>query len=228
MSETQTHRPQLVCEQLEDRLALSATTYVTAVYQNLLGRAPDSSGLNFWVGQIQNNGLTNQQVATAIWRSVEHRQDEVMSYYNNFLHRPADAGGLAFWTSVLVNGQLNEQGVETLFLTSNEYTNAHVTPALFIQGLYLNILGRLPAANEQSFWVNQLAANGAVAVTGSILTSTESYTDIIDNYYLSYLKRAVDANGLDNWLTQLQTGAGTVESVAEGVIGSVEYANLNQ
>jgi hypothetical protein len=227
MSETQTRRLQLVCEQLEDRLALDATTFVAAVYQNLLGRAPDSAGLNFWVGQIQNNGFTNQQVATAIWRSTEHRQDEVMSYYNNYLHRPADQGGLAHWTSILVNGQLNEQGVETLFLTSNEYMNAHSTPALFIQGLYLNILARLPAQNEQNFWVNQLGASGAVPVTGSILTSTESYTDIIDNYYMSYLKRAVDANGLDHWLTMLQNGSGTVESVAEGILGSVEYANLN-
>src|SRR5271166_400909 len=107
---------------------------------------------------------------------------------------------------------------------SVEFMNAHPTPQTFIQGLYLDILGRLPgtgsngSTNELGFWETQLGLVGAVAVTGSILTSTESYTDIIDNYYLMYLDRAVDANGLDNWLTQLQTGQGTVESVAEGIL----------
>jgi hypothetical protein len=228
MSDNQMRRTRLECEQLEDRQLLDATTFVTAVYNNLLGRAPDTGGLNFWVSVIQNNGFTNQQVATDIWRSTEHRQDEVLSYYNNFLHRTADAGGLAFWTSVLVNGQLNEQGVETAFLTSNEYVNAHPTPETFIQGLYLNILARFPGANETAFWVNALSTNTAVAVTGSILTSTESFTDIIDRYYTTYLLRTVDASGLDNWLTQLQTGRGTLESVSEGIIGSAEYANVHQ
>jgi hypothetical protein len=79
MSEKQPSRPLLAYERLEDRLALNATTFVKALYNDLLGRTADSNGLSYWVGQIQNNGLSNQQVATDIWRSTEHRKDEVKS-----------------------------------------------------------------------------------------------------------------------------------------------------
>jgi hypothetical protein len=223
MSSTRT----LTCEQLEDRLALDATSFVKALYQNILGRTADSSGLAFWVNQIQNNGLSNQEVAADIWRSTEHRRDEVNAYYQTYLHRTPDASGLAFWANELTNGVYNEQGVQTLFMTSAEYIAQHGTPSTFVQGLYLNILSRLPTANELSFWENALATYGAIDVAGSILTSTESYTNLIDSYYANYLNRTVDASGLDNWLSKLQSGSGSVESVAESILGSVEYANIH-
>jgi Domain of unknown function (DUF4214) len=228
MSSTRTNgRTALSCEQLEDRLALDATSFVKALYQNVLGRSADSSGLAFWVNQIQSNGLSNQQVASDIWGSTEHRRDEVNSYYETYLHRAPDASGLAFWANELLNGTYNEQGVQTLFMSSAEYIAAHNTPGTFVQSLYLNILSRLPTAGELSFWENTLAIDGAIDVTGSILTSTESYTNLIDSYYANYLNRTVDASGLDNWLSKLQSGSGTVESVAESILGSAEYANVH-
>ena len=37
------------------------TAYATAMYTNVLGRAPDSAGLNFWVGAL-NNGEARDQL----------------------------------------------------------------------------------------------------------------------------------------------------------------------
>lgn len=226
-STTANRKTNLNCEPLEDRLALDATSFVKSLYLNILGRTADSGGVAFWVDQIQNNGLSNQDVATDIWRSTEHRTAEVNAYYENYLHRAADASGLAFWANELGNGTYNEQGVKTPFMTSNEYIAAHSTAGVFIQGLYLNILSRLPSAREVTFWENGLANFGATAVTASILTSTESYRNLINSYYSNYLNRTVDANGLDNWLSKLQSGTGTVESVAESILGSTEYANIH-
>jgi hypothetical protein len=223
MSDRPSLRAQLQCEQLEDRLALDATSFVQGLYSNLLSRTADTAGLNFWVGQI-NGGLSNQQVATDIWRSVEHRQDQVVLYYQNYLHRTPAASEINFWVNLMENGTYNEQGVETLFMTSSEFISSHNTSQLFIQGLFLDILARLPSASEQSYWVNFLSVYGTVNTVGSILTSTESYTDVLNGYYNLFLNRTVDATGLDNWLTQLQNGKATVESVAEGILGSTEYA----
>jgi len=44
---------------------------------------------------------------------------------------------------------------------------------------------------------------------------------------LNFLGRGPDASGLNHWVTQLQTGQGTLESVAEGFLGSVAYARKN-
>src|SRR5260370_24665051 len=92
----------LRCEPLEDRLAHAAAGYVTSLYQNLLNRAPDASGLTFYVNEI-NGGLNNQAVAQQIWPSPEHRGLEVDSYYQTYLHRSADADGRAYWVNLMLN-----------------------------------------------------------------------------------------------------------------------------
>lgn len=215
-------RDQLTVERLEDRLVPDATSFVTSLYHNLLNRAPDPGGLAAWVNAI-NNGATNQQVATAIWRFGEHRTDEVNSYYESFLGRAPDPGE-AVWINALQNGSLNEQGVETAFLTSSEFVNNHSTPQSYINGLYQDILGRAPQPAEELVWVNILSQSGKFFVTAAILTSTESYTRILNTDYQNYLNRVPDSAGLQAWLNSLQSGQSTVESVAEGILGSAEYA----
>jgi hypothetical protein len=216
----------LSIEQLEDRLTLDATSFVKSLYQNLLHRAADSAGLNFWVSQI-NNGMTNQQVATGFWQSPEHRGVEVDTYYQTFLNRTADAAGRAFWVNQLTSGAMGELNVEFSFMTSVEFINAHPNPGAFVTALYVDLLGRAPSIAEQATWESILSIQGAGVVTFDILTSAESYTHIITGYYQTYLNRAPDTGGLSLWLSQLQTGTGTVESVAEGILGSVEYANTH-
>jgi hypothetical protein len=211
----------LQCEQLEDRLALDATSYVKSLYQNLLNRAADSGGLAFWVNQI-NNGMSNFQVAQDFWRSAEHRGIEIDSYYQNFLGRTADPAGRAFWVNQMMNGA-SEVQVIARFFTSGEYISEHPTPDAYVTALYANILGRTPAGSELIFWDNELAMFGAGTVTLGILTSTESAVDIITRDYITFLSRTPDTAGLNSWLAQFQNGA-SIEQVAEGILGSPEYA----
>jgi type III secretory pathway component EscR len=218
-------QPKLQCEQLEDRLALDATSYVKSLYVNVLGRQADTGGLNFWVNQIQVHGMTNLQVAIDFWQSVEHRADQVTSYYQHYLHRNPDSAGLNFFVNEMESGALNEQGVQAIFFTSNEYLAAHNTPQTYVEGLYLDILGRLPSGSEESNWEMALQQFGDAAVTASILTSTEKYVDTITTFYQRYLNRTPDSSGLDFWLTSLQNGQATIEAVAVGILGSAEYAN---
>lgn len=216
----------LSIEQLEDRLALNATSFVTSLYENLLNRAPDTAGLNFWVSEI-NSGMSNQQVATGFWQSAEHRGVEVDTYYQTFLNRAADAAGRAFWINQLTSGAMTELNVEFSFMTSVEFVNIHPNPGAFVTALYVDLLGRSPNISEQATWEVVLQNQGAGTVVIDILTSAESYTHIITGYYQTYLNRDPDTSGLSLWLSQLQNGTGTVESVAESILGSVEYANTH-
>src|SRR5437016_3127058 len=76
----------LSIEPLEERLALDATSFVKALYRDVLNRTPDTQGLNFWVQRLQS-GSTNLQVATFFWESAEHRGLEVDQYYQTYLNR---------------------------------------------------------------------------------------------------------------------------------------------
>jgi hypothetical protein len=217
-------RAVLQCERLEDRLTPDATSFVTGLYNNLLNRAPDASGLAHWVSLIQS-GMSNAQAADGFWTSAEHRGIQVDAFYTNFLHRPSDPAGRAFWINVLTSRQLNETQVAGFFLTSNEYVATHSTPDAYVTGLYLDVLARLPSNPELVNWENVLFAAGDGAVTAGILTSPEAALGIINNDYLNYLGRSPDPSGLDAWLSQLLTGRGSVESVAVGILGSAEYAS---
>src|SRR5262249_39986937 len=74
----------------------SDTAFVTALYRDVLGRAPDTAGQNFWVQQLQQ-GSSRQDVATAFLTSAENFNLVVESDYVNLLHRASDASGKQFW-----------------------------------------------------------------------------------------------------------------------------------
>ncbi|MBV8666506.1 MAG: DUF4214 domain-containing protein [Burkholderiaceae bacterium] len=44
----------------------NSTAFVTAIYNNVLGRAPDQAGLNYWAGLLSAGQVTQAQVAMAI------------------------------------------------------------------------------------------------------------------------------------------------------------------
>jgi hypothetical protein len=225
-----THAPRsavLDVEPLEERLVPDATSFVTALYRDVLNRTPDTQGLNFWVQRLQNGTNNNLQVATNFWESAEHRGQEVDQYYQTYLNRGADANGRAFWVNRLLAGLNNEIGVQLGLLASVEYVGAHNTPVAYVSGVYLEVLGRIPTMQEESFWENVLVVQGAAVVSGNILTSTEAFIRDIDSYFTNFLHRSADASGQAFWLAKLQSNQGSLTTVAEGFLGSSEYANIN-
>ena len=94
----------------------AATVFVTALYENVLDRAPDGNGLAYW-GQVLANGTSRQRVAHEFRVSKEHRTLEVESYYTTYLGRQAEAAGLAFWVNKLEDG-ITENQVIAGILTS--------------------------------------------------------------------------------------------------------------
>jgi len=92
--------------------------YVTALYEDLLGRAPDSTGLATWVNALQN-GVTTPTVALDVLQSQEYRTDVVSSYYTNLLHRTGSSADVAVW----VNSGSDLRTVRTDIESSQEFFN---------------------------------------------------------------------------------------------------------
>jgi len=51
---------------------LSDVGFVTAMYENVLGRAPDQGGLNFWVGELEGGGQTRAVILVGFAESPEN------------------------------------------------------------------------------------------------------------------------------------------------------------
>tara|TARA_B100000965_G_scaffold130952_1_gene109169 strand:- start:74 stop:418 length:345 start_codon:yes stop_codon:yes gene_type:complete len=53
---------------------ISDTTYVNNLYQNVLGRLPDSNGLNYWIGQLNSGTETRYEVLLGFSESAENKE----------------------------------------------------------------------------------------------------------------------------------------------------------
>jgi len=208
----------------------ASTKYVTAVYQDVLGRAPDPAGLAYWVQQL-DAGAPISGVAAAIGKSAEYYGNFVIQPdYLKLLGRAADAAGLQYWTTQMLNG-LTDQQLEAGFIASDEFfANAGGTDLNWVDAVYTLLLGRAADASGTTYWTGQLAslesmesavqARSQVAVR--IASSQENNSNLINDDYLHYLGRAADQQGLQYWLQQFAAGA-TNEDVITGFTGSAEY-----
>src|SRR5439155_11789037 len=77
--------------------------WLDGLYNDLLGRAPDSQGFNFWMSRLQA-GDSDFQVADGFATSVERDVDVVTEDYLLYLGRRPDFTGLNTWVSDLENG----------------------------------------------------------------------------------------------------------------------------
>jgi len=87
---------------------LDDDAFVRRVYQNVLGRAPDQSGLDFWKGQLQSGQRNRGQVMTGFSESPEfHRKTfaEVASIvvHETLLGRAPNDSEYAHWRDVFAS-----------------------------------------------------------------------------------------------------------------------------
>jgi hypothetical protein len=92
----------------------------------------------------------------------------------------------------------------------------------FVQTLFNNILGRSGQLDELNQWVAQIATIGTTGVSNDLIHSEESYTRIVDGFYIRFLGRQADPSGETAWVNEFLAGA-TMEQVAAGFVGSAEY-----
>jgi len=200
--------------------------FVTHVYQELLGRAPDSAGLTNWTNLL-TQGTSRIQIVAAIEAGREFRSMEVQNLYSRLLNRVADTAGLSACVNFLGQGHSITQ-VEDLLLGSNEYfaRRGGGTTAGFLQAVYRDVLGRAIDSGGAQDWGQNLANGLSRAdVAAAILSSREAAADLVAALYQHYLNRPADPAGLNAFTTALQ-GRTPLEAVIGRLVGSDEFYQL--
>ena len=128
-------------EDLADALCFQSpeTISLMKIYQVVLGRVPDSGGLDFWVQVFRdireaNPELTYEQALVATirdWLSSEEFTDvygtelSVEEYvsllYINILNRPPDQAGFDFWVNEVKTGVITREELVIAFSESAEF-----------------------------------------------------------------------------------------------------------
>jgi methionine-rich copper-binding protein CopC len=111
----------------------SDTSFLTALYQNALGRAPDASGLAYWNAQLAS-GMSRDQVLSSISTSGESAatngvKAQIVLAYNGLLGRTPTTAEV----ETIVQGQGQKSLVELIKSTAdalllNPPVTPHVTP----------------------------------------------------------------------------------------------------
>jgi hypothetical protein len=104
--------------------ALTDAQFVTLVYRNVLGRAPDTAGFNGWIARL-NSGASRGDVMVGFTESVEFQLQTapnvfVIMMYEGMLRRAAEPAGYQYWVDYINSGQ-DALEITRGFLYSQEY-----------------------------------------------------------------------------------------------------------
>jgi hypothetical protein len=153
---------------------LSNESFVTILYENVLNRAPDASGLANWVNALNSGADTRAQVVIDFTESQEFISDEsgaihqglwvgnvyaaeAARLYDSALGRLPDLSGLTNWTNSLQGG-MSLQTAAADFVASQEFQSRYgaLDNTALVTLLYDNVLHRAPDAGGLAHWVSLL------------------------------------------------------------------------
>jgi RHS repeat-associated protein len=174
--------------------------YVTDLYNAYLQRAPDTSGLNFWVQDVQNNGRGHTLNAFEVSTEFATMAETV--------YGTASAG----------DNQREDHFIDQLYLGAyNRFPNSTEKQQ---QEQRLNNA----AAVSQSQVVTEARNMGAEIFQATNYNSTHTDSQYVTDLYEAFLQRAPDGPGLNFWVSKVQN-----EGRASALVGfqnSIEFGAL--
>ncbi len=99
----------------------TASSFVTAVYNELLGRDPDPAGGAAWVNLL-NGGASTESVVTGVLLSAESATLTTDDFFADFLSRQPDTVGQSYYVNALMSGVSNEYLI-MFIVSSQEFYN---------------------------------------------------------------------------------------------------------
>jgi hypothetical protein len=134
------------------------TTWVKAIYENLLNRTPSTQEVNGWL-QTLASGSTRPQVALAFATSWEAESIVVQADYQTYLGRKASAAEVDGWVTTFQQGVANEMVVAGFVGSAEYFYNAkkgNDSETGWITSVYQDVLHRTPSNAEVNGWYQVL------------------------------------------------------------------------
>lgn len=170
------------------------------LYIGYFGRAADQEGLNFWLGAINNDGLSLDNVHAAFVNSAEYNAQyegltltqKVAAVYQNVLGRAADTEGAAFWTKAIEDGTITEDQLIEALLSGLSTKDAQAISNKIVVANYYT------SAKGDAYVEASKAESGAIikAVTDKLDTVGSALTKVGEVVGVSNAELATALNAL--------------------------------
>ncbi len=210
-------------EALEARRVLSTSDFVSGLYTEVLHRSATAMEVADWDGFIAA-GHSRSQVADLFWTSTPHLQFEVEQEFQANLGRDADPKALANATAFLAGGG-TPGDLDRMLLDSAEFQMSHASTAAFVQGLYLDVLHRMPDAMGQAAW-DSMIDDGMMSrdsVAQLFLDSPARADLVLDELFEDTLHRDADEMALAMGATALEDNPARFNELAVDLLTSPEF-----
>ncbi|WP_274705552.1 DUF4214 domain-containing protein [Salipiger pentaromativorans] len=208
--------------------ALDDVAFVELLYQNVLDRAPDPTGLARWVGELESGSsraevllgfsqspqfiaATNDRaIAFALDDLASDWSDEVFRLYQATLDRAPDLGGFQNWSTRLGSGMSFDTVIES-FVNSREFQSIYgdLDDADFVTMLYDNVMDRAPDPAGFDRWTGELASGASRA-------------DVVRGFIQSQEFINATTAGLESWIR----AQGTDDVLEAGMGSNTLYGGL--
>lgn len=178
--------------------------FISRLYQNILGREADESGMQHWYKCLTTGGESAAAVTTRFVFSTEfinqNLSDEefVERMYLTMLNRSSDSSGKEHWLEILDSG-CSRRYVLSRFVASQEFAG--------ICDSYGVVRGDVELTENRDRYI------GA--------------TKFVTRLYRTTLKRNPDVDGLNHWVGLIGSKQATPYDVAIRIVKSEEFINYN-
>ncbi len=187
--------------------------FVYRLYDKVLGREPDTAGLNNWVGLLESRKLSGSEVAYDFFFSDEFKNKNYCDahfteyVYNALMGRGSDPAGYENWMGYLYRGTSRESVING-FLLSPEFTAICASYGI-------------TRGNGVAVPAHGTVQTGPCTADSNIDTGMGEF---VVRLYKVCLGRGYDTAGLKNWITQLNNGE-SGSAIAHGFFFSPELQN---
>ena len=212
---------------------LSDGDFVTLLYNNVLGRAPDAQGFARWTGELAD-GATRAEVVLGFSQSPQFINDtnaaasayarnsatstwsdDVFRLYQATLDREPDVQGQNRWTGELASGESTLVEVADGFVRSPQFRATYsddLSDGDFVTLLYNNVLDRAPDAQGFARWTGELA-DGATRA------------EVVLGFSQSPQFRADTAENLKDWMRAQGTDDMILAGSGDNLVAGGQYAD---
>jgi subtilisin family serine protease len=202
-TQIQVHSAILASDEFFNENGGTGSGFINGLYEGLLDRPVDSSGLQYWLADYNSGSYTRYQIALAIAGSTEARLVEVAGWYQQDLGRTATIAaletdpGVAYWAGLLVSGY-GDNTVQATIMSSPEYLIAQGgSPDPVVQGYYTDLLDRSADPAGDSYWAGLLYEGLApYTVLRTFQGAEEVEQTLVASWFISDLGRPDTIAGL--------------------------------
>ena len=181
---------------------LSDEAFVTTLYNCMMGREPDVSGLKGWLEHLQSGNLSRSEVTAAFVSSPEFSgicakygipcgtydasiapiEKFVTRFYKLCLERDPDQGGLYNWVNQLSSRAMNGAQIAEQFFFSKETLSRNLSDEKYVELLYNTMMNRASDIGGKESWLSNME-NGMTRrdVLNGFICSPE-FTGICETY----------------------------------------------